>query len=130
MIILTLRTDKPEAEVGVYEDSQQMAYVTWEAHRLLAETLHEKIMAALTEKNLSLTSIQGVVLFAGPGSFTGLRIGASVANGLAYSLNVPIISSKGERWLSDGCERLLREEDDQVVLPEYGGEVHVSLPKK
>jgi tRNA threonylcarbamoyladenosine biosynthesis protein TsaB len=130
MIILTLRTDKPEAEVGMYEDDQQIVYVTWEAHRLLAETLHAKIIGVLNEKNLSLASIQGIVLFAGPGSFTGLRIGVSVANALAYSLSVPIVSAKGEQWLTEGCTRLLQQEDEQVVLPEYGGEVHVSLPKK
>lgn len=37
MIILSIRTDKPEAEVGLYKDSVQLAYETWTAHRALAD---------------------------------------------------------------------------------------------
>jgi hypothetical protein len=43
MITLTVRTDKPEAEVGLYKDNEQLAYISWQAHRELAETLHGKI---------------------------------------------------------------------------------------
>jgi hypothetical protein len=43
MIILTIRTDKPEAEIGLYDDEKQIIYETWQAHRQLAETIHLKI---------------------------------------------------------------------------------------
>ncbi len=47
MIILTIRTDKPEAEIGLYDGEQQLAYEMWSAHRQLAETIHTKIKELL-----------------------------------------------------------------------------------
>jgi tRNA threonylcarbamoyladenosine biosynthesis protein TsaB len=130
MIILTMRTDKPDAEVGIYDNEVQVAYTTWEAHRHLAETLHEKISELLATKGWGLTNVMGVLVYGGPGSFTGLRIGISVANAFAYSYTIPIVSATGETWIVDGCRRLMNGENETVVIPEYGGEVHVSSPKK
>ncbi len=130
MIILTLRTDKPEAEIGLYDDQKQLIYETWEAHRQLAETIHQKIQATMDLQGLTLQQIEGVVVYKGPGSFTGLRIGLSVANALAYSLEIPIAASNGEDWVRAGIERLLKGESDKIALPEYGAPMHTTTPKK
>jgi tRNA threonylcarbamoyladenosine biosynthesis protein TsaB len=130
MIILTIRTDRPEAEVGLFDDHTQLAYETWEAHRQLAETLHLKIKDLLTAQGKDWHSIQGIVCFAGPGSFTGLRIGITVADALAYGLAVPVVASKDPDWLYTGIDRLGQGEDDTVALPEYGAPVHITQQKK
>src|SRR4051794_37039602 len=106
MLIITLRTDKPEAEIGIFEDSTQIAYFTWEAHRQLAENLHGKLAELLQKNGKTLQDINGIVVFKGPGSFTGLRIGITVANAVAYSLNVPIVSNEDPEWLQTGIKRL------------------------
>ena len=36
MLILAIRTEKPEAEIGLFDDEKKLAYETWEAHRQLA----------------------------------------------------------------------------------------------
>ena len=128
--ILTLRTDKPEAELGLYKDSQQLAYKTWFAHRQLAETIHLRIAELLKSQKVPMNELQGIVVFKGPGSFTGLRIGIAVANALADSLEIPIVSSAGEQWAKVGCNRLGEGENEQLVLPEYGSLPHVTLPRK
>lgn len=131
MIILSLRTDKPESEIGLFEYENQIAYEVWQAHRALAETIHLKIKLVLEANNLSLNDIEGIVAYIGPGSFTGLRIGLSVANGLAYSLKVPIIGVEGEeQWLQKGLQKLLAGGNNKVVLPSYGSPVHITTPKK
>lgn len=129
MILLTIRTDKPEAEIGLYNGAEKLAYVTWQAHRALAETLHVKIRDMLAGQNLNLENLDGIVCFKGPGSFTGLRIGLTVANALSYSLQVPVIGATGEAWIQDGTAKLQQGNRETIALPEYGAEVHITLQK-
>lgn len=130
MIILVLRTDKPEAEVGLYKDGEQIAYITWQAHRQLAETIHKKIEILLLNNNLALNDLRGIVCYAGPGSFTGLRIGASVASALAYSLNVPIVGTSGDEWCRHGINMLKQGESHRTIKLEYGMPARITQQKK
>src|SRR5689334_16419856 len=111
MTILTIRTDKPGSEIGLYDGNKQLAYQTWQAHRQLAETIHIQLSELIRSHHKELKDIGGIVAFEGPGSFTGLRIGLSVANALAYGLKVPIVASQGEAWVEKGLERLQEAED-------------------
>lgn len=130
MIILTIRTDKPEAEVGLYDNNTQLAYETWYAHRELSVTIHQKISEVLDGQQKRLTDVQAILCFAGPGSFTGLRIGLTVANALAYSLSVPVIAQKDDDWLQAGLTRLMKGEQDALALPEYGAPARITVQKK
>jgi tRNA threonylcarbamoyladenosine biosynthesis protein TsaB len=130
MLIITIRTDKPEAELGLYEDDTQLAYETWEAHRILAETIHGKLRSLLNSQSKSLRDTGGIVVFRGPSSFTGLRIGITVANTLAYSLGTRIIASEDPEWIETGIQKLLSGESDPIALPEYGAEPHITRQKK
>ncbi len=129
MLILTLRTDKPEAEVGLFDDDQQLAHATWQAHRELAETIHHKIEDLLSANQKTLADLGGIVTYKGPGSFTGLRIGLTVANTFADSLRIPITGTTSQTWQQLGIERLQTGQNDHVVLPEYGSEPHITTPK-
>jgi len=130
MTILILRTDKPEAEVGLFEDEKKLAYEVWESHRELAETIHIKIRNMLSKSNKSLDEIGGIVCFKGPGSFTGLRIGLTVANSLAYSQNIPIVARAGSHWLELGIKDLLAHQNDKTAIPEYGAPAKTTKPRK
>lgn len=129
MIIFTIRTDKPEAEIGLFDGATQLGYETWHAHRELAETIHTKVIALLEAHGKTLHDIQGIVCFKGPGSFTGLRIGLTVANALAYSLDAPIIAAIGEKWLQDGLDKLAAGANEHIALPEYGAPAHTTQQK-
>ncbi|QQS20418.1 tRNA (adenosine(37)-N6)-threonylcarbamoyltransferase complex dimerization subunit type 1 TsaB [Candidatus Saccharibacteria bacterium] len=128
--MLTLRTDKPEAEIGLYDGETQLGYESWQAHRELAETIHTKIKQLLEGYDKSWHDIQGLVVFEGPGSFTGLRIGLTTANALAQSLNIPIIASQNPKWIETGVKKLIRGENDRIALPFYGAPVHITPQKK
>jgi tRNA threonylcarbamoyladenosine biosynthesis protein TsaB len=130
MLSITIRTDKPEAEIGLYEGQKQLAYHTWEAHRQLAEALHQKLEQHLSDNHKTLKDIQAIVVFKGPGSFTGLRIGITVANALAYSLQVPIVSAEDPNWLTAGIARILSGDTEPIALPEYGAMPHITPQKK
>ena len=40
MIILTIKTDQPTAEVGLFDGEEKLGYTKWEAHRTLTDTIH------------------------------------------------------------------------------------------
>jgi tRNA threonylcarbamoyladenosine biosynthesis protein TsaB len=130
MVLVSIRTDKPEAEIGLYDGKTQIAYVQWQAHRQLAETIHGHLRTMLAEHGKTVHDVSGIVCFQGPGSFTGLRIGLTVANALASSLRVPIVACQDPMWLETGIQKLLDGEDDGVALPFYGADVHITPQKK
>ena len=130
MILLVVRTDKPEAEIGIFDDEKQIAYEVWEAHRQLAETIHQKIRTLLESNNLALTQVRGIVCFEGPGSFTGLRIGLTVANALSYGLQIPIVASSDENWIKNGVQSIKEGKNDIQALPFYGADAHITPQKK
>lgn len=130
MLILTMRTDNPESEIGLYNDEQQLIYEVWPAHRQLAETIHDKLQTMLQEQSKIWSDVQGIVVYKGPGSFTGLRIGLSVVNAIATSYQVPIIGTTGDAWIQDGISALTSGEGTKIALPEYGAPVHITAPRK
>lgn len=129
MIILSIRTDRPEAEIGLFDDQKRLAYEVWHAHRELSTTIHRRIARLLSEQGKRLCDLEGVICYRGPGSFTGLRIGLSVANALSYALQIPLAGTQTETWQHDAFARLLEHGDTGMVLPEYGMPAHTTLPK-
>lgn len=57
-----------------------------------ATWLHPAIQNLLQRNHLSPISLRAVAISAGPGSYTGLRVGMSAAKGLCYALSLPLIS--------------------------------------
>jgi tRNA threonylcarbamoyladenosine biosynthesis protein TsaB len=60
-----------------------------QSHSTLLGVFVEEIMTYVREKNIA---IDAIAVSAGPGSYTGLRIGVSEAKGLAYGLDIPLIA--------------------------------------
>ena len=129
MLVLTIKTDQPEAEIGLFQNENQLAYKKWQAHRQLSATIHKVIEELLSQAGKGWADIGGVIYFKGPGSFTGLRIGASVANSLASANRIIISSQNGDEWIQKGLKELPNLKTG-VAIPEYGSEPHTTLPRK
>jgi tRNA threonylcarbamoyladenosine biosynthesis protein TsaB len=130
MLVLTIRTDNPEAELGLYKDEQRLAYLTWQAHHALAETIHTQIKELLNSQEKSFKDIGGIVAYQGPGSFTGLRIGLSTANATADSLGITVAGASGEDWINQGIRQLLNGRGQAQIVPNYGAEPNITKPRK
>src|SRR5660397_55626 len=59
------------------------------SHSKLLTVFIEELLA---ENNFKLNQLDAIAVSKGPGSYTGLRIGVSVAKGLCYGLDIPLIS--------------------------------------
>ena len=130
MYILTLKCDQPTASIDLFNETKLVDSINWLADRSLAISLNKKIAEILENNNLNPKELAGLVFFSGPGSFTGLRIGASVFNAMAYSLKIAIVGKTGENWQKSGVDDLLAGKNEVIIKPFYGSEAHITPAKK
>ena len=71
------------------------------------------IQDVLDAEKKDFVDLSEIEVFTGPGSFTGLRVGISIANALSFSLNIPING----------------QESGTTILPKYGKKPNISRPK-
>lgn len=129
-MILIIRTDKPDAEIGIYSvTGESIAYKQWYAHKELSGTILTVIEELLVKQGLSWPSLEGVVFYKGPGSFTGLRIGASVTNAIGRIQGIPCVAVSGSNWIAEGLKKVVKS-DNQLVVPYYGSDPHITAQKK
>ena len=91
-LLLSLETSTTVCSVALHENEVLLA--TAEVHR---EQSHASKLAVLIDEvvrwaDVKVGDIRGVAVSSGPGSYTGLRIGASTAKGLCYALSVPLVA--------------------------------------
>ena len=130
MLYLCVKTDSPVAELYLYEDKKLIADLYWRADRDMAKGLLGQIEDLLADNETTISKLNGIVVFRGPGSFTGLRIGLTICNTLAYSLSIPIVGRDDQGWVRHGIGQLVQGKDDQQVLPLYGADPRITQPKK
>lgn len=84
--------------------------------RDLAEKLLDFIKQKLQENSKTFQDITKITFMSGPGSFTGLRIGASIVNTLSHELDIPLYDHHGVKH--------------PIIIPDYGRSANISQPKK
>lgn len=89
---------------------------SWVSQHDLAEKIFTFIHDKLLEHHADWTDLTEITFFSGPGSFTGLRIGAAVVNALADQLQTPLYDHHGVQH--------------QIIIPDYGRPANISTPKK
>ena len=129
-MILLLDTATPLCRLTLVDGDEQISY-EWQADRQLARLLHGYIRDRLADQGAQFTSITGIGVMKGPGSFTGLRIGVTVCNTLADALQIPIVGEEmADDWYSRAVERLKHGDNDRIILPYYGREATITQPRK
>jgi tRNA threonylcarbamoyl adenosine modification protein YeaZ len=82
-------------------DGATLGTDAWSSDHRQAHELLPRALGLLARSGLALSDCRTVAVGLGPGSFTGLRVGLSVAKGIAFSLEVPIIGIPSlEAWLA------------------------------
>ncbi len=88
--ILSIDTSNALCSVAV-NDNGEIFFSASDQPRQHARRILPMVSQLLSERKLRLTDIDAVAVVSGPGSFTGLRIGAGVAQGLAFGAGIPVI---------------------------------------
>lgn len=91
MKLLALDSSGLVASVAVTQDDTLVAEFTMNYKKTHSQTLVPMMDAIRQMTDLDLESIDAIAVAAGPGSFTGLRIGSATAKGLGLALNKPIV---------------------------------------
>lgn len=91
MTILNIETSTTCCSAAITIDGKPVASVEQLANANHASQLPVFIQQLLHEANVNDWHLDAVALSQGPGSYTGLRIGASTAKGICYGLNIPLI---------------------------------------
>ena len=82
----------------------------------LAEKLLFFLKTKLDENHKTWQDLTEIEFMSGPGSFTGLRIGATIVNTLAHELEIPLFDHHGNQH--------------KQIIPDYGRPANISKPKK
>lgn len=128
-MILLLDTSSSLCRLTLVQGDQKYDY-PWQADRELAKGLLKHIVLSLSKHNMTIQELEGLGIFRGPGSFTGLRIGISTLNTIAAFESIPIVDSEGDAWQNDCLELLRGGKDQKIVLPEYGCTARITKPRK
>jgi len=88
---LALDTSTDTASIALAQDGEVLAELTWRCGQNHSVELLPRLVGLLKQAGVNLQSIRCITVARGPGSFNGLRVGVSLAKGLAFSLDIPII---------------------------------------
>ncbi|MBN2585308.1 tRNA (adenosine(37)-N6)-threonylcarbamoyltransferase complex dimerization subunit type 1 TsaB [Patescibacteria group bacterium] len=99
--------------------------VTWASKRNQSKELLPRIDRLLRSIKIKPTELSQVSVNLGPGSFTGLRIGLSIANAFGYALKIPVVGKNNlTGHTKERVEQLLklraRTTKFKPALPMYG----------
>lgn len=94
MKILAFDTSGSVASVAILDHDTIIAEYSLNYNMTHSVTLMPMLESVMSMLDMELSQIDAIAIAAGPGSFTGLKIGSSTVKALAYSLNKPIISVK------------------------------------
>lgn len=88
--ILTIDTSSSRCSVALQFGDSCIEHVS-DAERQSAQRVLPMVSELLSESGVNLAELDVIAVVAGPGSFTGVRIGVAVAQGLGMSHNIPVI---------------------------------------
>ena len=101
-MLLCIETSGKNCSVALFKDLQLVSIREVHTEQFShSENLHVFIEQVLKESNLQPKAIKAIAISAGPGSYTGLRIGVATAKGLCYGWDIPLIALPTLRILAE-----------------------------
>ncbi|WP_432719945.1 tRNA (adenosine(37)-N6)-threonylcarbamoyltransferase complex dimerization subunit type 1 TsaB [Jeongeupia wiesaeckerbachi] len=102
MAYLALDTSTEHLSLALSHNGGVIAH-DWHVGQRHAEQTLPRLEALLAEAGVARADLEGIAFGMGPGSFTGLRIGCGIAQGLGFGLGVPVIGVSTLEALAQGA---------------------------
>jgi tRNA threonylcarbamoyladenosine biosynthesis protein TsaB len=90
-MLLAIDTATHMASLALYDESRVLGEASWLTHENHTRSLMPELTRLLELTGVHVEQVGALGVATGPGSFTGLRIGLSVAKGVAFSLNAALV---------------------------------------
>lgn len=111
--LLALETASKNCSIAIFENKDCISLVEQSSEAYIhAEMLNCFVQWALETVDLQFFDLSGVIISAGPGSYTGLRIGVSSAKAFCFSLDIPLVSVDTLSALA-----LQAEGESEIIIP-------------
>jgi len=91
-LILNIDTATEKASICLSREGKPLLLLQNEEQKDHASWLHVAVEQMLRQTGYSMKDLGAVAVTAGPGSYTGLRVGMAAAKGFCYALNIPFIA--------------------------------------
>lgn len=114
-LILNIDTASEKAHISFAKDGLVLATLSNASQKEHASFLQTAIGQLCKTTGILLPEIDAVAVTAGPGSYTGLRVGFASAKGLCYALKKPLISIGSLEMLTISAIDILQEQDDRLL---------------
>lgn len=115
-LILNIETASEKAHVSFANDGLLLASLSSESQKEHAAFLQTAIQQLCKTTSIHLSKIDAVAVTAGPGSYTGLRVGMASAKGLCYALKKPLITLSTLEILTLSAIELFPQTADTVLF--------------
>lgn len=114
-ILLNIDTASEKAQVSFVNDAVVLHSIFSESQKEHASFLQSAILELTKITGIKLPDMDAVAIIAGPGSYTGLRVGMSSAKGLCYALKKPLIAMSTLEVLTVSAIQLFPELGEQFL---------------
>lgn len=111
MISLYIDTSSSYLYAGIVKDSNLLIDVKEDLGHSLSEMALPKIVDMFEKTKLNARDINKIIVVNGPGSFTGIRVGLTIAKVFAWSLNIPITTITSLEAMAASIK------DDRLLIP-------------
>lgn len=115
-LILNIDTASENAHASLAEDGMVLHALHNESQKDHASFLQTAIQQLTMSANIHLKDIDAVAVTAGPGSYTGLRVGMASAKGLCYALKKPLITIGTLEVLTASALEFFPDDNENILF--------------
>lgn len=128
MVLLALNTATSQTEIALIEKGKVLSEQSWLSSRDEAEKILPMLASLLQKKSKNSKPFDKIFVVEGPGPFTALRLGVTIANTLGFVFGVPILTCTTFEYFLRKIPAA-EQKNTAIVLKAGGGFFSILLPE-